>query len=305
MEKLYFIINLVAGKAAISKKLGEIINEFVKEGYEVTTHTTQSGEDAVERAGYACENGYDRLIVAGGDGTLSQCLQGVMSCERRIPIGYIPAGSTNDFAKSLGIPFDQVKAVSAIINGEPTYCDIGSFNDSYFSYVVAFGAFTNVTYETPQKIKNVFGHAAYIADGAAHIGSIKAKPLRIEYEGNVIEDDFLYGMVTNTSSVAGMINMKDFLLDDGVFEVTLVRKPKNAAELGMTAFSLIKNNMENKNIIFFRTNEITITNLSDEPFTWTRDGEYGGMEPVNHICCHKRAVPFMVSGKDNLPFTKE
>jgi len=305
MEKLYFIINLVAGKAAISKKLGEIINEFVKEGYEVTTHTTQSGEDAVEQAVYACENGYDRLIVAGGDGTLSQCLQGVMSCERRIPIGYIPAGSTNDFAKSLGIPFDQVKAVSTIINGEPTYCDIGSFNDSYFSYVVAFGAFTNVTYETPQKIKNVFGHAAYIADGAAHIGSIKAKPLRIEYEDKVIEDDFLYGMVTNTSSVAGMINMKDFLLDDGVFEVTLVRKPKNAAELGITAFSLIKNNMENKNILFFRTNELTITNLSDEPFAWTRDGEYGGMESVNHICCHKRAVPFMVSGKENLPFTKE
>jgi YegS/Rv2252/BmrU family lipid kinase len=305
MKKIYFIINLVAGKAVISKKLGEIINEFVKEGYEVTTHTTQSGEDAVEQAVYACENGYDRLIVAGGDGTLSQCLQGVMSCERRIPIGYIPAGSTNDFAKSLGIPFDQVKAVNTIINGEPTYCDIGSFNDSYFSYVVAFGAFTNVTYETPQKIKNVFGHAAYIADGAAHIGSIKAKPLRIEYEDNVIEDDFLYGMITNTSSVAGMINMKDFLLDDGVFEVTLVRKPKNAAELGITAFSLIKNNMENKNILFFRTNELTITNLSDEPFAWTRDGEYGGMESVNHICCHKRAVPFMVSGKENLPFTKE
>ncbi|SHM76186.1 diacylglycerol/lipid kinase family protein [Ruminococcus flavefaciens] len=305
MKKIYFIVNLVAGKAVISKKLGKIIDEFVKNGYEVTVHTTQSGDDAVEQAVYACENGFDKLVVAGGDGTLSQCLQGVMGSNRRIPIGYVPAGSTNDFAKSLGIPSDQLKAAVVAAQGEPVFCDVGGFNDRYFSYVAAFGAFTNITYETSQKVKNVFGHAAYIADGAKELGHIKAKPMRIEYEDMVIEGDFVYGMVTNTSSVAGMIKMKDFLLDDGIFEVTLIRKPRNPAELGKTALSLLKNDMTDKNIIFFRTNKVTITNLSDEPFSWTRDGEYGGEEIVNSFCCHKKAVPFVVADKEKLPFEKE
>ncbi|MCR4796671.1 MAG: YegS/Rv2252/BmrU family lipid kinase [Ruminococcus sp.] len=305
MKKIYFIVNLVAGKAVISKKLGKIIDEFVKNGHEVTVHTTQSGDDAVEQAVYACENGFDKLVVAGGDGTLSQCLQGVMGSDRRIPIGYIPAGSTNDFAKSLGIPSDQLKAAVVAAQGEPVFCDVGGFNDRYFSYVAAFGAFTNITYETSQKVKNVFGHAAYIADGAKELGHIKAKPMRIEYEDMVIEGDFVYGMVTNTSSVAGMIKMKDFLLDDGIFEVTLVRKPRNPAELGKTALSLLKNDMTDKNIIFFRTNKVTITNLSDEPFSWTRDGEYGGEEIVNTFCCHKKAVPFVVADKEKLPIEKE
>lgn len=305
MKKMYFVINLVAGKAVISKKLGKIIDEFVKEGYEVTTHTTQSGEDAVEQAIYACENGYDGLIVAGGDGTLSQCLQGVMCCENKIPIGYIPAGSTNDFAKSLGIPAKQVKAAKMITRGEPMACDVGGFNDGYFLYVAAFGAFTSITYETPQNIKKVLGHAAYIASGALQLVNIKAKPMRIEYDGNVIEGDFLYGMITNTASVAGMLKMKDFYLDDGVFEVTLIKKPDNVAELGKTSLALVNNDMSDKNIIFFRTDNVTVTNLSDEPFPWTRDGEYGGMEAVNHICCHKRAVSFMVNDKELLPFEKE
>ena len=305
MKRIYFVVNLVAGKAVISKKLGVIIDEFVKEGYEVTVHTTQSGGDAVEQAVYACKEGYDLLVVAGGDGTLSQCLQGVMGCEKKIPIGYVPAGSTNDFAKSLGIPSDQLKAAKVITHGKPVVCDVGGFNDNYFSYVAAFGAFTNITYETSQKVKNVFGHAAYIAGGAAHLGSIKAKPMRIEYDDKVIEDDFIYGMVTNTASVGGMIKMKDFLLDDGVFEVTLIRKPRNPADFGKTAFSLFRNDMTDKNIISFRTDNVTITNLSDEPFSWTRDGEYGGEEVVNHICCHKKAVPFIVCGKENLPFEKD
>mgnify|MGYP003294271831 CR=1 FL=1 len=305
MKKIYFVVNLVAGKAVINKKLGKIIDKFVKDGFEVTVHTTQSGDDAAKQAVYACEQGYDVLAVAGGDGTLSQCLEGMMSCKKKIPIGYIPAGSTNDFSKSLGIPANQIKAAGFITHGRPVLCDVGGFNDSYFSYVAAFGAFTNITYETSQKVKNVFGHAAYIAGGAAHLGSIKAKSMRIEYDGGCIEGDFVYGMVTNTASVAGMINMKDFLLDDGVFEVTLIRKPKNAAELGKTAVALLKNDMTDKNIVFFRTDKLTVTNLSDKPFSWTRDGEYGGEEMINHICCHKKAVSFMVRGKNKLPFEKK
>ena len=304
MKKMYFIVNLVAGKAEISKNLGAIIDEFTRSEYDITIHTTQSGTDAAYCARYACDSGYDLLVCAGGDGTLSQCLQGIMASESRIPIGYIPAGSTNDFAKSLGIPADPMRAVRYIIEGEPCLCDVGILNDQCFSYIAAFGAFTNVSYETSQRVKNLFGHAAYVANGAMQIGSIKSKNLRIEHDGETIEGEFIYGMITNTASVAGLLSIKDFLLDDGVFEVTLIQKPKNVMELGATELSLLKNDNSDKNIIFFRTDRIVITNLDEEPFTWTRDGEYGGNCTVNEIVNHKQAIPFIVNYKSQLPFSE-
>lgn len=305
MKKLYFIVNLVAGKAIINKKLGKIIDRFTRAGYEVTVHVTQNRSDAGQQAIYACESGFDVLAVAGGDGTLSQCLQGIMSCKKRIPIGYIPAGSTNDFSKGLGIPSNQLKATSLIIRGKPVLCDIGSFNNKYFSYVAAFGAFTEVSYETPQNVKNIFGHAAYVLRGAAQLRRIRSKPLRIEFGDNVIEGNFVYGMVTNTASVGSILSVKHFLLDDGVFEVTLIKKPRNVTELNNIALSLVKHDMSDKNIIFFRTNKLTVTALSSDPFSWTIDGEYGGKAPVNTIRCNNKAVSFIVRKKSGLPFAKE
>ena len=300
MQKLYFIVNLVAGKALIADKLGKIIDEFVKAGFEVTVHPTQSGDDAAVKAEYACANGFDLLVCAGGDGTLSQCLQGIMRSERRIPIGYIPAGSTNDFAKSLGIPKDTMAAVQSIINGTPVPCDVGGFNDEYFSYIVAFGAFTNITYETSQQIKNIFGHSAYIMTGLTQLANLRPKKMRIEYENTVIEDEFLYGMVTNTASVAGMMSMNDFLLDDGVFEVVLIKKPANPIQFQQIISSLFNINEEiNREYIkFFRTNKITFTSLEDEPVSWTRDGEYGGVQKVNTVFNYNKAVSFIVDNKN-------
>lgn len=300
MQKLYFIVNLVAGKALIADKLGKIIDEFVKAGFEVTVHPTQSGDDAAVKAEYACANGFDLLVCAGGDGTLSQCLQGIMRSERRIPIGYIPAGSTNDFAKSLGIPKDTMAAVQSIINGTPVPCDVGGFNDEYFSYIVAFGAFTNITYETSQQIKNIFGHSAYIMAGLTQLANLRPKKMRIEYENTVIEDEFLYGMVTNTASVAGMMSMNDFLLDDGVFEVVLIKKPANPIQFQQIISSLFNINEEiNREYIkFFRTNKITFTSLEDEPVSWTRDGEYGGVQKVNTVFNYNKAVSFIVDNKN-------
>lgn len=305
MKRLYFIVNIVAGRAVVSKKLGKIIDKFTRAGYEAIVHITQSGEDAKKCAVYACERGFDLLVVAGGDGTLNQCLQGIMSCRKRIPVGYIPAGSTNDFAKSLGIPSDQLKAASLIVRGGPALCDIGRLNDKYFSYIAAFGAFTEVSYETPQMVKNLFGHAAYVFKGAAQFKNIKAKPLRIEFDDKVIEGEFIYGMITNTASVGGILSMKDFYLNDGVFEVTLVKKPNSVTELNNILLAPMKHDTSDKNIVFFRTDKLTVTALSDEPFAWTRDGEYGGNSPVNTIYCKKRAVPFIVKGKSGLPFKKD
>lgn len=299
MKKLYFIINLVAGRATIGYKLGEIIDEFNKADYEVTVRITQNSDDASKQALYACENGFDLLVCAGGDGTLSQCLRGLMNAERKIPIGYIPAGSTNDFARTLGIPKVTMDAVKWITSGKPVKCDIGSFNDKYFTYIVAFGAFTNVTYETSQQVKNILGHASYLLNGMTQLSTVRSKRMRIEYNDNVIEDDFCFGMVTNSASVAGLLSITDFLLDDGMFEVTLIKKPTNIVQLQKIVHSLlnISEEIDREYIKFFRTDKITFTSLSDEQISWTLDGEFGGDTQVNTIINCNKAIEFMIGEK--------
>ena len=296
MKRMYFIVNLFAGKAVIAEKLGKIIDEFTKNDYEVTVHTTQSGDDAAKMAEYACGAGFDLLVCAGGDGTLSQCLQGIMNSPNRIPIGYIPAGSTNDFAKSLGIPKDTMAAVHRIIHGRAVPCDVGGFNNEFFSYIVAFGAFSSIAYETPQNIKNLLGHSAYVFNGIKQLASIKPKFMRVEYGDTVIEDYYIFGMVTNTASVAGMLSMKEFLLDDGMFEVVLVKMPANPMQLQNIVRSLfnMKGEIDKEYIKFFRTDRIKFTAIGNEPVTWTRDGEYGGDFISNTIVNHNRAVAFIV-----------
>ncbi|MBR3760701.1 MAG: YegS/Rv2252/BmrU family lipid kinase [Ruminococcus sp.] len=305
MKKLYFIVNLIAGKGTIGSMMGEIINEFVKSDYEVTVHITQSGADARKKARYACQNDYDLIVCAGGDGTLSQCLHGIMDSENKLPIGYIPAGSTNDFARTLGIPKAPMDAVKWITNGAPLQIDIGCFNDKYFTYIAAFGAFTNVTYETSQQIKNVLGHASYILNGLTQITNLRSKLMRIEYNDTVLEDDFIFGMVTNSGSVAGLLSMNDFLLDDGVFEVTLIKKPANLVQFQKIVHSLlnISEEIDREYIRFFRTNKITFTALNDEQISWTLDGEFGGDLPVNVVENRSKAIEIMTGDRDQSIFS--
>lgn len=304
MKKLYFIVNLIAGKATVGNMLGEIIDEFNKADYDVTVRVTQSATDAREKAQYACENGYDILVCAGGDGTLNQCLRGVMSSKRHIPIGYLPTGSTNDFARTLGIPKSTQDAVKWITKGEPLSVDLGKFNDSYFTYIAAFGAFTNVSYETPQQIKNVFGHASYVVGGLTQITSLHSQKMRIEYNGNVLEDDFIYGMVTNSGSVAGLLSMNDFLLDDGMFEVTLIKKPANIVQLQKIIHSLlnISEEIDKEYIKFFRTDKITFTALNDEKISWTLDGEFGGDMSVATVMNCNKVIDIMTGDRDQSIF---
>ncbi|MDE5583920.1 MAG: YegS/Rv2252/BmrU family lipid kinase [Ruminococcus sp.] len=307
MTKMYLIVNLVAGKALINDNLGYIIDEFTKTGYEVTVHTTQNGADATESAEYACDKEFDIIVCAGGDGTLSQCMQGIMKSRKKIPVGYIPSGSTNDFARSLDIPKNTINAVRWIIDGTPTGCDVGKFNDSYFMYISAFGAFTNITYETPQPLKNRLGHSAYILNGLLQITSIRSKRMRIEYDGNVIEDDFLFGMVTNTASVAGLLSLNDFMFDDGLFEVVLIKKPSNIVQLRDIVQSLLNMNEEidRDYIKFFRTDLIKFTCLDEEPATWTMDGEYGGDAMECTISNCKKAVELMICKCDETKFSPD
>lgn len=302
MKKMYFIANLVAGRANISEKLGEIINRFTKAGYEVTVYITQSSGDATERTLYACENDFDVLVCAGGDGTLSQCLHGLMQSSRKIPIGYIPAGSTNDFARSLGIPKLALDAADWIVSGKPKNIDIGLFNEKHFSYIAAFGAFTNVTYETSQNVKNIFGHLAYLLNGITQLHTLRSKKMRVEFNGEVIEDSFIFGMVSNTGSIAGLLSMNDFQLDDGLFEVMLVKMPLNPLQLQRVIHSLlnISEEIDSEYIRFFHASDITFTSLGDSAISWTLDGEFGGDSEINRIRSLKQAIPFIVCEQESI-----
>ena len=296
MKKLLFVVNGHSGKGQINNKLLDIIDIIIKEGYHVQVHTTQEREDATkvvrEQAKY-----YDLVVCSGGDGTLDEAVTGMMQSEVRTPLGYIPAGSTNDFANSLEIPKDMIQAAKTAVLGVPFSCDVGEFNGDYFIYVAAFGIFTDVSYATSQELKNALGHVAYILEGAKRLHTIKSYHMRVEYDGNEIEGDFLLGMITNSTSVGGFKNMtgKDVKLDDGMFEVTLIHKPKNIIELNTIIASLTNLKDETDLIDSFRADSVKF--YSEEEIPWTLDGEFGGDHKEVQIKDHCKAVDIMINEK--------
>ena len=274
-EKMLFIYNPRAGKAQIRSNLLDIIDIFVKAGYEVTAYPTQAAGDAV-KAVKERRAGYDIVACSGGDGTLDEVVNGMMQCDERVPIGYVPAGSTNDFANSLGIPKNMIAAADVVVNGRDFACDIGSFNHDSFIYVAAFGLFTDVSYETKQDIKNVLGHAAYLLEGVKRLPAVRSYALKITHDEEVIEGEFLYGMITNSYSVGGFrgITGRDVLLDDGLFEVMLVRRPNNPLDLNNIIRALVDKRVKSEHIYTFKTSRLAVE--SEEPLSWTLDGEFGG-----------------------------
>ena len=292
-KKLLFVLNPYSGKGQIKNKLLEIVDIFVKNGYRVTVHTTQCPQDAMHLVEKTAGK-YDLVVCSGGDGTLDETVTGMMRREERVPIGYIPAGSTNDFAGSLKIPKRMEKAAEVAVEGVPFSCDIGRFNGDYFVYIAAFGIFTDVSYGTSQELKNRIGHAAYIIEGLKRLHTIKSYHMRVEYEDKVIEDDFIYGMVSNSTSAGGFKNItgKDVMLDDGVFEVTLIRMPKNPLELNEIITCLTNMRQSTEYIYSFKTDKIKF--ISQEETPWTLDGEYGGSHTELVIENEEKAVEIMV-----------
>ncbi len=274
-QKLLFIFNPHSGKGQIKNNLVDIVDIMVKAGYDVTIYTTQARADATRKVMEEAAN-FDRIVCSGGDGTLDEVVTGLIKSDMNTPIGYIPAGSTNDFANSLGIPKEMVKAAEVAVGKNPFPCDIGDFNSDTFVYVAAFGLFTEVSYKTSQQLKNIFGHVAYIMEGAKHLHDILSYNMQVEYEGHVFQDEFIYGMVTNSVSVGGFKGMTgtDVKLDDGVFEVTLIKKPHNPIELN-EILACLTNMIDDSDLIYsFKTNEVRIT--ARELIAWTLDGEFGG-----------------------------
>lgn len=294
MKKLLFIYNPKAGRAAIGNHLGDIIDIFTKGGYEVTIYPTQCQGDGEVRVKERYRD-FDRIVVSGGDGTLDEIVTGLMDVKAKVPVGYIPAGSTNDFARSLGLPKMMRKSAQIAVKGKDFLCDIGQFNDRYFVYVAAFGLFTDVTYETDQNLKNRLGYAAYLAEAVKRLKSLEVLPLTITYDGNVIRDNFLVGMITNSASVGGIkgITGPDVQLDDGLFEVLLVKAPESLMDLNLIPPAILDRRIKSDCVLSFKCEKILVE--SDEPISWTLDGEFGGCVDMAQISNIKRGLNITVN----------
>ncbi len=292
-KKLLFIYNPRAGKEQIKNHLLDIIDIFVKKGYEVTTYPTQYAGDAI-RATEEKKSEYDMLVCSGGDGTLDEVVTGMMRNHHKIPVGYVPAGSTNDFANSLHIPKQMSKAAKVAVDGKRFSCDIGSFNDDSFVYIAAFGLFTDVSYETDQQMKNVLGHMAYVMEGMKRLSAMRSYHYKVTYDNTVIEDDFIFGMVTNSVSVGGFkrITGKYVELDDGVFEVTMIKLPRNPVELNTIMAALLVRDIDTDLMYCFKTSKAVFESKEDVP--WTLDGEFGGNHRCVEIRNEKQALEIMV-----------
>lgn len=280
MKRLLFVCNPRSGKEQIRMKLLDILDIFVKHEYEVSVHVTQAQGDALsvvkERAADC-----DLVVCSGGDGTLNEVISGLMEIpeEKRPDLGYIPSGSTNDYASSLGLAKKMKKAAEDAVTGEPFAVDVGQFgavSGKKFIYVAAFGAFTEVSYSTSQEKKNLLGHQAYMIEAVKRVSGLKSYQMRFEWDGNVLEDEFILGMVTNTTSIGGFKGLagKDVALDDGEFEVLLVRRPRTTKDLAGIASYLILKEGENECVSQFRAKHLKVT--SEEAVDWTLDGEFGG-----------------------------
>lgn len=301
MKKLLFVFNPFSGKGLVKLHLFTIINTLTAAGYEVTAHPTQSKNDACETILSRGED-FDVIVCSGGDGTLNESIKGIMSLSRKIPLGYIPAGTMNDFAACLGISKNMPEAVKKIVEGKTAEVDVGSFNEDYFTYVAGFGAFTDVSYETPQQMKNMFGSLAYIVEGLKlkRLSSTKAYHITIEHDGESYTDDFIYGMIANSNSIAGIkgLSGKNILLNDGIFEGLFIKMPKTLAELQMTINALLMREMDSKHFYYFKSGGVVIR--SDDEISWTLDGEYGGNSRNVVIKNNCRAVVIFTSPDSKL-----
>ncbi|MCL2051492.1 MAG: YegS/Rv2252/BmrU family lipid kinase [Lachnospiraceae bacterium] len=288
--KLLFIYNPRAGKAKIRRNLLDIIDIFTNAGFVVTAHPTQALGEVAEILERVKAASYDLIVCSGGDGTLDCVVGGMMKQRINVPLGYIPAGTTNDFARNLRIPSNMLTAAERICQRNAFACDIGYLNDANFVYIAAFGLFTDVSYETSQDIKNAIGQTAYILEGIKRLTDLSVCRMRVIAEAIELEDDFIFGMVTNSISVGGFKNLtgKQVKLNDGLFEVTLVKKPKNPLELNNLITAMLKRNYNNELMHNFKTAKICF--ITNDEIPWTLDGEFGGRHANVTIRNIKQAI---------------
>ncbi len=289
MQKILLIVNPVSGMNRARMALPGILQTLCTGGKMVTVCMTEHSGHAEELARELGAN-FDVVACTGGDGTLSGVINGLMEipAAARPVMGYIPLGTTNDMATAFGIQKNPRQAARHILDGKEISIDVGKCSTGYFGYVIAFGAFTEVSYETSQEVKNIFGRLAYLAEGAARLQELTPKHVVVEYDGGVIEDDFLFGAVSNSTIVAGFLKIDPSIavVDDGIFELMLIRNPKNAAELNDALSSILTQSYDGENVMLLHSRKVKIT--CEEPVAWTKDGEDGGTVKVMEaeVCDH-------------------
>lgn len=297
MKKNLIIINPCSGKKRANKYLTAIVDTFTTNDYICTVlTTTKRGDGTVYAAQYGGD--FDLVTCIGGDGTFNEVVAGLLEGGHKTPVGYIPAGSTNDFASSLNLSTRILKAAEDIVKGEKLPIDIGSFNGRKFSYVASFGAFTQTSYATPQNIKNALGHLAYVLEGVTSIASIKKEHICIEADGQIYEDDYIFGAISNSTSLAGIITLKPEYVDmsDGMFELLLVKSPKNIIDITEIVHMLSTQNYESGMLTFINAKEFKISTSKDMP--WSLDGEFQeGCDEIYVENLHN-AIEIMIN-KDN------
>ena len=293
MKKMLFIMNPKAGRTTLKNSLVDVLEVFCNNDYDVRTYLTKSADDA-ERVVAEEGVGYDVIVCAGGDGTLGNTVAGFMKSGLKVPLGYIPCGSTNDFARSMEIPMTAVEAAEMVVGAEPFSVDIGSLNDKYFVYVAAFGVFSDTSYVTPQNMKNIFGHAAYVLQGIKSIANIPSYKMKITIDGEIQEGEFIFGMVSNSISVGGFksITRKGVEFDDGLFEGVLIRTIKTPADLERVVRALLTGDISEKSMVSFRASNVLFE--AEDPVAWTCDGEFGGEYKNTSIDIHRRAIDLLV-----------
>ena len=273
VKKMLFVINPYAGMRKGSKALTDILAEFNRANFDVRVYVTAGQGDAVT-AVQTMGADAELIVCCGGDGTFNETITGLLRSNRQLPVGYIPAGSTNDFAASLGLPADPVEAARQIVEGKPNRYDAGKFGERYFSYVASFGAFTKASYSTPQSVKNMLGHMAYLLEGIQEISQIRKHHVKLTLDGSeVLEDDYLFGAVCNSTSVGGIMTLDPNQVDlrDGKFEVLLVRAPKNLQEISECLLAVQKQNYNSAMMTFRTASQIIVE--ADPEMPWTLDGE--------------------------------
>ena len=294
-QRVLLMVNPMAGRQKIRNELLYVVDTLTKAGYETIIYTTQ-GKDATRDLLAEKDSQFDRVICCGGDGTFNEILSATMHWNKRPILGYIPAGTTNDFAAGLKLPSDIREAAVNIVRGTPHTVDAGLFNTSYFSYVASFGAFTETSYSTPQNFKNALGHLTYILEGIKEIPAFTPYTVCVEADGQIYKDSYIFGAVSNARSVGGILKISDSLVDlnDGVFEVMMIKMPKTLMDLSAIVTSLTSLNplkYDPSMFLFLQTKELKIT--FEQEMVWSLDGERvsGGKEA--RIACIKDAFKIL------------
>lgn len=295
MKKMLFLMNPFAGQRRANRFLPDILSLYNRAGYDVTTYMTGGPGDAIQAVQRLAPD-MNLVVCCGGDGTLNETISGILRSGAGVPVGYIPAGSTNDFASSLKLSSSIMQAAQDILDGTPTSYDVGKFGNRYFSYVASFGAFTRTSYVTPQNVKNALGHTAYLLESIQELSQIRKEHIRMEMDGQVVEDDFLFGAISNSTSVGGILTLdpKQVDMGDGKFEILLVRAPRNLAEISECIQAVQTQKYNCAMITFCSTSNVRV--YANESMPWTLDGEREEGHECIDVCNLHHAIRLMQKG---------